>query len=74
MSNKITATIESHFGDIEDPRRTYLNDHPLLNILTIALCAIVAGAEGWTDVANFGRQKEAWLGQFLDLRQRHPVA
>ena len=67
MSNKIIATIESHFGDIDDPRRTYLNDHPLLNILTIALCAIVAGAEGWTDVANFGRQKEAWLGQFLDL-------
>jgi hypothetical protein len=54
MSNKIVATLDNHFGDIEDPRRTYLNEHPLINILTIALCAIVAGAEGWTDVANFG--------------------
>ena len=72
MSDKVTATIENHFGDIEDPRRSYLNDHPLLNILTIALCAIVAGAEGWTDVANFGRQKETWLGQFLDLRNGIP--
>lgn len=72
MSNKIVATLDTHFGDIEDPRRTYLNDHPLINILTIALCAIVAGAEGWTDVANFGRQKEAWLGQFLDLKNGIP--
>jgi predicted transposase YbfD/YdcC len=72
MSNKIAATLDNHFGDIEDPRRTYLNDHPLINILTIALCAIVAGAEGWTDVANFGRQKEGWLGQFLDLKNGIP--
>lgn len=67
MSDKITATIESHFGDVEDPRRSYLNEHPLINILTIALCAIIAGAEGWTDVENFGRQKQAWLSGFLDL-------
>ena len=72
MSNKIAATLDNHFGGIEDPRRTYLNDHPLINILTIALCAIVAGAEGWTDVANFGRQKEGWLGQFLDLENGIP--
>ena len=57
MTEKISTTIQAHFGDVEDPRRTYLNEHPLINILTIALCAIVAGAEGWTDVENFGRQK-----------------
>lgn len=67
MSDKLVATIEAHFGDVEDPRRSYLNDHPLINILTIALCAIIAGAEGWTDVENFGRQKQTWLGGFLDL-------
>jgi predicted transposase YbfD/YdcC len=72
MSDKIAATIQNHFGDVEDPRCTYLNDHPLINILTIALCAIVAGAEGWTDVANFGRQKQAWLSQFLDLKNGIP--
>jgi predicted transposase YbfD/YdcC len=72
MTDKIRATIEEHFGDVEDPRRTYLNEHPLINILTIALCAIVAGAEGWTDVENFGKQKQAWLGQFLDLRNGVP--
>lgn len=67
MTNKITSTIEQHFSELEDPRTTHLNDHPLINILTIALCAIIAGAESWTDIENFGKQKAVWLGQFLDL-------
>ena len=65
-------TIVEHFGDLEDPRRTFLNDHPLINIITIALCAIIAGAETWTDVESFGRNKQTWLSQFLDLRQGIP--
>lgn len=73
MTDKIATTIQAHFGEVEDPRRTYLNEHPLINILTIALCAIVAGAEGWTDVENFGRQKQAWLSQFLDLQNGIPA-
>ena len=73
MTEKIATTIQAHFGDVEDPRRTYLNEHPLINILTIALCAIVAGAEGWTDVENFGRQKQTWLRQFLDLQNGIPA-
>jgi len=73
MTEKIATTIQAHFGDVEDPRRTYLNEHPLINILTIALCAIVAGAEGWTDVENFGRQKQTWLSQFLDLQNGIPA-
>lgn len=55
MTDKIKANIEAHFGNIEDPRRTYLNDHPLINIITIALCDVIAGAEGWTDIEMFGR-------------------
>jgi predicted transposase YbfD/YdcC len=57
---------------VEDPRCQYLNEHPLTNILTIALCAVIAGAEGWTDIENFGDQKEAWLSQFLDMRNGTP--
>jgi len=59
MSEKIEATIQAHFGHLKDPRRTYLNDHPLISIITSALCAVIAGAEGWTDVENFGQQKQA---------------
>lgn len=72
MGDKINANIEAHFGNIEDPRRTYLNDHPLINIITIALCAVIAGAEGWTDIEMFGQQKKAWLSRFLDLENGIP--
>ena len=72
MSDQIIATIETHFGNIEDPRRTYLNDHPLINIITIALCAVIAGAESWNDMANFGQQKTDWLRKFLDLKNGIP--
>jgi predicted transposase YbfD/YdcC len=72
MSNKITSTIEKHFSELEDPRTSHLNDHPLINILTIALCAIIAGAENWTDIESFGQQKVVWLGQFLDLSNGIP--
>jgi predicted transposase YbfD/YdcC len=65
-------TIADHFADLEDPRRTFLNDHPLINIITIALCAIIAGAETWTDVESFGRNKQTWLSQFLDLKHGIP--
>lgn len=72
MADKVGANIEAHFGNIEDPRRTYLNDHPLINIITIALCAVIAGAEGWSDVEMFGQQKKEWLGRFLDLKNGIP--
>ena len=72
MTDKISANIEAHFGNIEDPRRTYLNDHPLINIITIALCAVIAGAEGWSDVEMFGQQKKEWLSRFLDLKNGIP--
>jgi hypothetical protein len=38
MSKNLAASIQAHFGDVEDPRRQYPNDHPLINILT-APCA-----------------------------------
>jgi predicted transposase YbfD/YdcC len=72
QNTKQIPTIAAHFGEIEDPRRTYLNTHPLINIITIALCAIIAGAEGWTDVEAFGKSKKGWLSQFLDLKHGIP--
>lgn len=65
-------TIATHFADLEDPRRTYLNHHPLINIVTIALCGIIAGAESWTDVESFGKRKRRWLRRFLDLKNGIP--
>ena len=66
------VTIEAHFGHIEDPRVDYLVIHPFVNIMTIALCAIIAGADTWADVARFGRSKQSWLGEFLNLEKGTP--
>lgn len=41
-------------------------------MLTIALCAVIAGAEGWTDTETFGKSKESWLKQFLKLENGIP--
>jgi predicted transposase YbfD/YdcC len=49
-----------------------LNDHPLLNILVIALCAVIAGAEEWTEVEEFGRSKAEWLSRYLDMSKGIP--
>ena len=66
------ASIESCFGDIEDPRVRGRCNYPLMEVLTIAICAVIAGAEGWTDMETFGKSKEAWLKQFLDLEHGIP--
>lgn len=72
MTEKPTTAIEAHFGSVEDPRVAYLVRHPLMNIITIALCAIIAGADNWSEVATFGERRKEWLGRFLDLRQGTP--
>lgn len=69
---KPLASIESCFGEIEDPRVRGRCDYPLIEILTIAICAVIAGAEGWTDMETFGKSKEAWLKQFLKLENGIP--
>ena len=61
------GTIATHFGDLADDRRDQGKRHQFLDVITIAICAIVAGAEGWTDMELFGQAKEAWFRAFLDL-------
>jgi predicted transposase YbfD/YdcC len=54
--------IAHHFRDLPDPRHPAFRDHHLLgDILFIALCAVLSGADSWEDVAEFGRSKETWL-------------
>ncbi len=60
-------TLGEHFAALEDPRVERTKLHPLLSIVTIALCAVICGAETWDDIAEFGRTKADWLGSFLEL-------
>lgn len=56
-----------HFAQLPDPREASGRRHVLSDLLTIALCATVCGAEGWTQVAEFGRSKHDWFKTFLSL-------
>ena len=64
--------IEEHFGRVQDPRIERSKEHKLIDIISIAICAVICGAEGWVDIENFGRSKEGWLKTFLELPNSIP--
>ena len=56
------------FGDLPDPRRETANKlHRLTDILTLATCAIIGGAESWEAIAEYGRTKADFFRRFLPL-------
>jgi hypothetical protein len=61
-----------HFGAVEDPRCRGKVEHRLTDILVIAVCAVIACAESWNDIALYGRSKLAWLGPFWSCRTASP--
>lgn len=60
------------FSDLPDPRCKARTDHCLIDVLVIAVCAVIAGAETWVDIALYGRSKEGWLRTFLELESGIP--
>ena len=61
-------TVQEHFSALADPRRETKNQyHEFVDILVIALCGAICGANHWTSVATFGRAKESWFRGFLSL-------
>ncbi len=54
-------------ASIEDPRCGWKVEHRLIDILVIAVCAVLGEAETFEDIALYGRCKQAWLAQFLAL-------
>lgn len=60
-------TLFDHLSIIEDPRIDRTKRHLLIDVLVIAVCAVICGAEGWTEIEEFGRAKEEWFKKFLAL-------
>ena len=55
------------FASLEDPRIERSKRHKLLDIIAIAICATICGADSWVFVELFGRSKEEWFRTFLEL-------
>jgi predicted transposase YbfD/YdcC len=67
MPKKPLEAIEEHFSKVSDPRIDRTKEHKLIDMIAIAICAVICGAEGWTDIENFGNSKLDWLKTFLEL-------
>ena len=67
MPKKPLEAIEEHFGKVTDPRVNRTKEHKLIDIIAIAICAVICGAEGWVDIELYGKSKQPWLSTFLEL-------
>lgn len=61
------GAISQHFSKLDDPRVDRTKKHRLLDIVTIAICAVISGADTWVDVETFGWAKLDWFKTFLEL-------
>jgi predicted transposase YbfD/YdcC len=60
-------SIRTHFADLKDPRIERTRHHNLMDIVVIAIAAVICGADGWLDIAAYGVAKYEWLKTFLEL-------
>lgn len=56
-----------HFKAVPDPRVERTKEHLLLDIIVIAICAVICGADDWVDIEEWGNEKLSWLRQFMPL-------
>lgn len=70
----VTQSLEifSHFQQVEDPRVDRTKLHSLYEMIVMALCAALCGAEGWVDVERFAKSQRRWFQRFLKLENGVP--
>lgn len=69
----LVSILGQHFADVPDPRCRRVHRHSLVEILTLALCALLCGADTFKDMERFARAKQAWFREHLGLVLRHGV-
>ena len=67
MKLKPKYSIAEYFSDIKDIRIERGKKHKLIDIITISICAVVCGADGWEDIEMYGIARKKWLGELLEL-------
>lgn len=72
MSNKLQTSLQECFGDLPDSRVQGRCEHNLLDIIIIAICGALCGADSWVGIETVGKAKEQWFRQFLDLEHGIP--
>ena len=67
MDKEQSPRLIDHFGELKDPRIERNKLHKLIDILTIAICAVICNADTWEDIEEFAKSKEGWFRKFLEL-------
>ena len=67
-----STTICKAFCHLIDPCIDRTKRHPLINILIISICAIIAGCDDFKSIAEYGKSKKSWFEQFVDLTHGTP--
>lgn len=62
-------TLAEHFVEISDPRRAYLIEHKLIDVIVIAICGTICGADGWEEMAEWGKEKQEWLKERMSIEK-----
>jgi predicted transposase YbfD/YdcC len=72
MEKQPAVALLEHFANLPDPRIARHRWHKLSDILVIAVCAVLCGAESFPAIEDFGHEREDWLKQFLELPEGIP--
>ena len=68
------SSFQDHFASLTDPRCPHAPNqrHQLIDMLVIAVWAVICGADGWEDIEEYGKAQAEWFAQLLDLPQGIP--
>jgi predicted transposase YbfD/YdcC len=67
MEENEVRDLETIFAQVQDPRMERTKRHRLRDIIIVAICGVICGAEGWVEIEEFGKAKEAWFTELLKL-------
>ena len=67
MADVKGVSLVEHFEELEDPRVERTKLHQLRDIIVIAICAVICGADNWVEIEEFGRAKRDWLEALLGI-------
>lgn len=67
MEPSVGASLLSHFAEMTEPRVERTRDHLLSDLLALAICGVIGGADSWVEIEEFGKAKEEWFRSFLGL-------
>ena len=67
MTKYIPPPMTDYFITISDPRLERQKVHPLINIIVMAVCAVIAGCDSWVEIGEFAKSRKNWFATFLEL-------